>query len=184
LFLAPAYLLARNQAPDDRQGAADADGRLIGVLVDFLIYREVSLSWPVRFAWQKNVVSELDVSKASPRDRYLRNELPEHTRITDTVHISEAAMRKFRQSQEVKSAGAPRKEQPDNILDKDLAESIGVLGIESTDFSREEVKKAFINSIKKYHPDMQSASDAKTREIATEKARKIIEAYRNIEKKI
>lgn len=109
---------------------------------------------------------------------------PKRIGIIDKVSISDAALRRFRESQRVRSSETV----PSNTMykagDKDFQESLKVLGIESAGLGREEIKKAFVNSLKKYHPDVHYASNSETRKLALEKTRKIIEAYRNIERNI
>ncbi|MFZ2446843.1 MAG: hypothetical protein WAW37_10830 [Syntrophobacteraceae bacterium] len=140
------------------------------------------MSWLIRSITPSRV-TEVYSSNESIRARCSDQGPGGQAGVRDSVRISDAALKKFRQSREEKSSGAVPEKHPEKNRDKDLEESLKALGIDSTDATMEEIRKAFILAIKKYHPDNYSDSPPETRKLAELKTRRIIEAYRKIDKR-
>ncbi len=121
-------------------------------------------------------------STKSPSRRMGMDAKPIETRITDSVHISDAASRKYQEWKEEKSAASiPQKHLP-STEGQDVKESLSAVEVAPRAKTMDEIRKTFISALKKYHPDKHYQSGPEALDLAESRTKEILAAYKEIQK--
>lgn len=105
-------------------------------------------------------------------------------RVKDSVEISKEAFERFRAQgrQELQAPQGGRDEQPEKRLqDPELKKNLDVLDLD-TGATPKEIRKAFLQVIKKYHPDKSLHLPPEQARVAEEKTKQINTAYSILKK--
>jgi DnaJ like chaperone protein len=124
---------------------------------------------PVRFA-------RIAEAYSNSANVYIRPRSLPNNPCGDTVEISTEAQEKSREflskvKEESSSENSPSKRQPEDV--------ISILNI-STSASKDQIRKAYLAAIKRYHPDKFAGLCPEFRELAEEKSKQINLAYRKL----
>jgi DnaJ-domain-containing protein 1 len=106
------------------------------------------------------------------------NSYKSNASIQDMVEISNEALEKSREfSSRQKGEQATSNEQ--NNVDSTLQESLNILNLGKS-ATKEEIRKAYLYAIKKYHPDKYSGFPPEFVKLAEEKTKEISQSYKNL----
>jgi len=103
-------------------------------------------------------------------------------RVADSLHISDAALQKYQNWKEQNSAESVHKQSFSTEF-QEVGEAPGAPDVAQKTAVMDEIRKAFISALKKYHPDKHYHSDNREAlDVAENRTREILAAYEEIQK--